>query len=61
MPGRYEQTHDEIERTMASGTGRRKKVKRHFTPFAWMTRNPSARRSKPRRRGGFSLDSPDDE
>lgn len=61
LPGRFEQTPEEIERTMAMGTGRRKKVKRHFTPFAWMSRNPSVRRGQPKRRGGFTLESPDDE
>ena len=61
LPGRFEQTPEEIERIMAAGTGRRKKVKRHFTPFAWMSRNPSARRGQPKRRGGFNLESPDDD
>jgi hypothetical protein len=61
MPGRYEQTPEEIARVMELGTGRRKKVKRHFTPFAWMTRNLSARKSQPKRRGGFTVKSPDDD
>jgi hypothetical protein len=61
LPGRFEQTPEEIERTMVLGTGRRKKVKRHFTPLAWMSRNLSARRDQPKRRGGFNLESPDDD
>ena len=61
LPGRFEQTPEEIERTMAMGTGRARKVKRHFTPFAWLSRKASVRREAPRRRGGgFNLESPDD-
>ena len=61
LPGRFEQTPEEIEKIIVSGTGRRRKVKRHFTPFAWMSRNPSVRRSQPKRRGGFNLETPDDD
>lgn len=61
LPGRYEQTPEEIEQIMASGTGRRKKLqKRPLSPVAWMRRNPSPRRGQTRRRGGFNLESPDD-
>jgi len=61
LPGRFDQTPEEIERTMALGTGRRRKVKRHFTPFAWLNRKISLRRDPPRRRGGgFNLESPED-
>ena len=60
LPGRFEQTSEEIERTMVLGTGRRRKVKRHFTPLAWINRQVSARRGQPRRRSGFTVKSPDD-
>ena len=60
MPGRYEQTPEEIEQTMALGTGRRRKVKRHFTPLAWISRQISVRREGPQRRRGFTLESPED-
>ena len=68
MPGRYTQSVDEIEKVMDAGGGRRRKVKRVFTPIAWMQRNvsskstPSRRRRKARgsRRGGFQLESPDE-
>ena len=46
---------------MMLGTGRRKKVKRHFTPLAWFQRKASARSSRGHaRRGGFNLERPDD-
>lgn len=62
LPGRYSQSVDEIEQTMAMGTGRRKKVKRHFTPLAWFQRKVSSRPSEghQRRGGGFNLERPDD-
>jgi len=63
MPGRDERSIDEIEGIMASGTARRKTVKKRFTPMAWMKRQTSVgtRGSAGNRQGrGFSLDSPDD-
>lgn len=61
MPGRYTQTVDEIEEAMERGGGRRRTVKKVFTPLAWMQRNASAKGSSRRRtRGGFNLESPDD-
>lgn len=61
LPGRYEQTPEEIEQTMAMGTGRRKKVKRHFTPLAWFQRKVNTRPSQGHaRRGGFNLERPED-
>jgi len=60
LPGRFEQTPEEIERTMELGIGRRKKVKRHFTPLAWINRQVGVRRGQPKRRGGFTLESPED-
>ena len=60
LPGRYTQTYEELERSMESGLGRRRKVKRHFTPLAWFQRKLSARSSPSQRRRGFNLESPDD-
>ena len=61
MPGRYEQTTEEIERTMESGLGRTRKVKRHFTPFAWMQRKAPVRSRRPHARRGFQIEAPDDD
>ncbi|MDZ7780855.1 MAG: hypothetical protein U5R14_13120 [Gemmatimonadota bacterium] len=61
LPGRYEQTPEEIERIMAEGGRRRRKTKKAFTPLAWFQRKANARsgrRSGDRR--GFTLESPDD-
>ena len=64
MPGRYTQSVDDIDKIMASGGARRRKVKRKFTPLAWLQRNVSARTSRNlgagRRESRFSLDSPED-
>ena len=59
LPGRYERDLDEIDRVMDEGGGRRKKVKRHFTPMAWMKRNVSV--NTPSRSGRrFTVENPDD-
>ena len=68
MPGRYTQSVEEIEKTMDAGGGRRRRVKRVFTPMAWMQRNASSkstpsrgrRQARGRSRGGFRLESPDE-
>ena len=60
LPGRYQPDLEEIERSMESGTGRTRKVKRRFTPVAWVQRKLSARGGNARRRRGFNLESPDD-
>ena len=66
MPGRYTQTHEDIEQIMESGGARRRRAKRIFTPLAWMQRQistsgPSAdRRRKRGSRSGFKLESPED-
>mgnify|MGYP006908406072 CR=1 FL=1 len=66
MRGRYTQTPEDIERVMESGGDRRRKVKRIFTPLAWMQRQistsgPSADRRRQRgSRSGFKLESPED-
>lgn len=61
LPGRYQQRHEEIERTMELGIGRTRKVKRHFTPLAWIQRKISVSgRGRPQRRRGFSLERPED-
>ncbi len=65
MPGRYTQSIDDIGKVMASGGARRRKVRRSFTPLAWLQRNLSARGARHRdsergRSGGFRLESPED-
>jgi len=67
MPGRYSQDADDIERIMESGGARRKKVKRVFTPMAWMQRNFCANSNpsggwcqSPGRGSGFMLHSPEE-
>jgi hypothetical protein len=61
MPGRYTQSADDIEQVMTRGGGRRRKVKRRFTPLAWVQRKASPRGDRSgRTRPGFRLESPDD-
>jgi len=63
LPGRYSQTAQEIEESMARGPGRQRKVKRHFTPIAWLQRQISVRTSRgdgSRRSRGFRLELPDE-
>jgi hypothetical protein len=63
MPGRYDQSADDIEQIMASGTTRRRKTKRAFTPMAWVQRQVGSSRTHRRggrQRGNFKLDTPDD-
>lgn len=61
MPGRYEQSLDEIERNMESGARQSRRAKRHFTPLAWMQRSLKARserKAAPRR--AFRMERPED-
>ena len=60
LPGRFDQSTEDIQRTMELGIGHRKKVKRHFTPLAWISRQISVRRGGPARRGGFRMEDPED-
>ena len=63
LPGRYSQTAEEIEESMARGPGRRKKVKRHFTPIAWLQRHikvGTSRGAGSRRARGFRVELPDE-
>jgi hypothetical protein len=53
LPGRFEQSTDEIEQLMARGGSRRRKVKRRFTPLDWWRRDQLAsdrRREESQRR-----------
>jgi len=60
LPGRYAQSADDIDAIMDSGGARRRKVRRVFTPLAWMQRKASARGpSRPQRRA-FRVESPED-
>ena len=60
LPGRYTQTPEDIDAIMESGGSRRRKVRRVFTPLAWMQRKASARTDRRPQRRGFSLESPED-
>lgn len=63
LPGRYDQTPDEIERIMSEGGRRRRKTKTMFTPLAWLQRKASPRSGSGahgRRGRGFRIESPDD-
>ncbi|MEQ9398623.1 MAG: hypothetical protein RJQ04_05595 [Longimicrobiales bacterium] len=60
LPGRYEQPMEDIERTMESGFGRTRKVKRHFTPMAWVQRKIGVNTSGVQRRRGFKVERPED-
>ena len=64
MPGRYSQSADDIQKIMESGGARRRKVKRMFTPMAWLQRKTQQSVTKERRqrsgRSGFQLESPED-
>lgn len=62
LPGKYDQSLEDIERNMEQGASQSRKAKRHFTPLAWAQRKLQPRRTRrqaPRRRP-FELDSPDD-
>ena len=60
LPGRYDQTPEDIERQMSWRTGRTYRVKRHFTPLAWVQRKLSARGQRTRPRQAFHMESPED-
>jgi hypothetical protein len=63
LPGRYEQTPEEIERIMSEGGRRRRKTKTMFTPLAWLQRKANPRSgsgARGRQRRGFRIESPDD-
>jgi hypothetical protein len=59
LPGRYEQTPEDLERDMEWQTGRSYRVKRQFTPLAWVQRKLSARGQRSRPRQAFHLESPE--
>ncbi len=58
LPGRYTQKVEEIEKVMEAGGGRRRTVKRVFTPMSWVTRNADSNSRGGARR--FRLQSPKD-
>lgn len=62
LPGRFEQSTEEIEQLMARGGSKRRKVKRHFTPLDWWRKDERAsdrRRAESRRH--FRTAVPDDD
>jgi hypothetical protein len=59
LPGRYEQTAEDIERLMAEGgRPREKRAKRQLSPMAWLQRKVSPRSPPPKRRRTFKLEAP---
>ena len=65
LPGRYDQTPEDIERIMGEGGRRRRKTKKMFTPLAWLQRKVNVREGRGARRTGrqsrgFNLERPDD-
>ena len=42
LPGRYEQSADDIEKAMDQPNRRARRVSRHFTPMDWFNRNKRA-------------------
>jgi hypothetical protein len=61
LPGRYEQTPEDIERLMSKGGGtRRRRQKREISPVAWLQRKLSVGSGPPQptRRKGFRLEAP---
>jgi hypothetical protein len=61
LPGRYTQTPEDIEHDMKwHGNRGTYRVKRTFTPFAWLRRKPNVGVDRSRTRRPFHLESPDD-
>ncbi len=66
LPGRYQQSADDIEEMMAQGGSHRRKARRVVTPLAWLQRRLEPSRthhggSRGRQRGSFKLESPEDD
>jgi hypothetical protein len=59
LPGRYQQTPEDIDRLMERGGGtRRRRPKRSISPIAWLQRKLSPGRPPPSRRRGFRMEAP---
>jgi hypothetical protein len=59
LPGRYQQTPEDIDRLMERGGGtRRRRPKRSISPIAWLQRKLSPGRAPPSRRRGFRMEAP---
>jgi hypothetical protein len=56
LPGRYEQSAEELDQLMDK-PGRTRKVKRHFTPLAWFQRKAPPKK-RPSARAPFRLSTP---
>jgi hypothetical protein len=59
LPGRYDQTLEDLERNMELGRGSQK-VQRHFTPLAWVQRKVAARGQHRKPRHAFRMERPED-
>lgn len=60
LPGKYDQSLDDLERQMEQGARGSQKVQRHFTPLAWLQRKAVARGVLRKSRPAFRMESPDD-
>lgn len=60
LPGRYTQTPEDIEHEMKWHKAGTYRVKRVFTPLAWIQRKPQARGDHTRHRSSFRMESPDE-
>lgn len=60
LPGRYAQSYEDLEHNLDSEVRRHRKVKRVFTPMAWLQRKASARGAPRQPRRGFRLEAPED-
>jgi hypothetical protein len=59
LPGRYEQTLEELEHNMESGRDTQR-AQRHFTPLAWLQRKATTSGVLRRPRQAFRMESPED-
>ncbi len=59
LPGRYDQTLEDIERNIELGR-ETQKAHRHFTPLAWIQRHVTARGQVRKPRHAFRMEHPED-
>ncbi len=60
LPGRYDQSLEDVERCMLQGSRTSRKIKRHPTPLAWVQRRLGARGSRTGPKRGLHLKHPDE-
>ncbi len=60
LPGRYAQSYEDLEQNFDSEMRRHRKVKRVFTPMAWLQRKASARGATRQPKRAFRMETPED-